>query len=111
MAVGSLVPGASSPAIAPDQLLAANAGAAAQARSTENTALGEATQTQNLDTMPQLQSSIAAAGQAYGTSSQTAQQSSTRHFTDNQASITQAGTQSLVDLTRQQNFAALGLIA
>jgi hypothetical protein len=111
MAVGSLVPGASSPAIAPDQLLAANAATAAQARSTEGTALGEANQTQSLETMPQLQSGIASAGEAYGTSSMTAQQASTRHFKDNEASITQAGNQSLVDLTRQQNWAALGLIA
>lgn len=72
--------------------------------------LGEMNQTYQKETIPQLQSGIAATGQWYGTSAVRSQQNAKRHFLDAENDVTTGAAHQLNDLTRQQTYAALGLI-
>ncbi len=58
----------------------------------------------------QLQSSLAANGQGYGGAAQITEGAAQRHYLDSQHDIISGAHNALDDLTRQQAYAALGLI-
>lgn len=93
-----------------DTLLAQNkvAGAGIQAR--KMLTLGQMNETFTRETMPQLQSGIAAAGQWYGSARQKAEGNAVRHQNDASNDVVLGATNALNDLTRQQTYASLGLI-
>lgn len=62
------------------------------------------------ETMPQLQSGIASAGQWYGSARRTAEGTAQRHKDDAYGDIGLAANRHLNDLTRQQSMAAVGLV-
>lgn len=76
----------------------------------EGLTLGEMQKTWSQETLPQLQSGIAANGEAYGSANVAAQANAGRHQQDTINDVTTGAAHQLNDLTRQQSYATLGLI-
>lgn len=93
-----------------DQLAYQNRVAKQDVTGQEGLTLGEIQQTWSKETLPQLQSGIAAAGQYYGSANVQAQANAGRHMHDTINDVTTGAAHQLNDLTRQQTYAALGLI-
>lgn len=93
-----------------DQLVYQNKVAKNDVTSQEGLTLGEAQQTWQKETLPQLQSGIASAGQYYGTANVQAQANAGRHMHDTINDVTTGAAHQLNDLTRQATYASLGLI-
>ncbi len=76
----------------------------------EGLTLGEMQKQWSNQTLPQLQSGIAAAGETYGSANVAAQGNAGRQEQDARANIGETARIHLDDLTRQQTYATMGMI-